>query len=651
MSQKNTIASTITVPVSMGTSNYSDNLTILNSGEIAVSTTVVGDPVRALYAPQSQAEIFLTNFGTIIASTPEIATGAIGIELIAPSIIKNYGEVFGTDFGVLMIGGGTVTNIGSISSQGTGLDAAGPAYILNVGLISGTSYGVVENDATLSNDGTINSSGWAVYVDQSSTLINTGKITGLNGVLLASGAYFLDQGAIDVPDFAVYARGELTLALLPGAKFAGDVDDATSEGHIVLGGSSAGSIDLGISFSGFNHITILPGATWQLEADFRYFNNGQTISAFTDLTSGQTISGFTTGDEILLDGFTATSKTYIPGTGAILSNGHTSITLDLVGNFTPDEIIITDALQGTEITAPCFVAGTRIATTSGLRPVEQLKIGDLVQCHDGKSKPIKWIGFRSYNGQLIINNRKVLPICIRQNALSDGVPMRDLFLSPDHSIIENGKLIPAEKLVNGISIFQLTHVETVSYFHIELEHHDIIFADDCPVETFLDADCRGRFHNAADYGKLYPKSNLENIQPCMPRLESGVELDTLQFRLIERALSLFSCCPQGALRGYIDEMSVDVVRGWAQDTEFPDFPLILYVVSNGSPVGMVFANQYREDLRRANLGLGYHGFVFNVPAAFTGMEFCVIRRLNNGVVQELARGADLSREAVCSNAR
>lgn len=648
---QSTIATTITSAVTIGTSNYSDNLTILSSGAVAVSTTVTGVPLHALYAPPSQAEISLTNFGTIVSSTPSVATGAIGIELIAPAIIQNHGEIFGTDFGVLMIGGGTITNSGSVQSQGTGLDAAGPAYLLNTGFISGTSFGVVENDTTLLNAGTIASSGWSVYVDQSSTLINTGQLIGLDAVRLTSGAYVLDKGTINAPNFAVYATGQVTLALLPGAKFSGDVTDVSAEGHIALGGTSAGSIDLGISFSGFNNITFLPDARWQLEANFRDINNGQSISGFSDLTSGQTISGFTTGDEILLDGFTATSKSYIPGTGAVLSNGQSSITLDLVGSFTSDEIIVEDTPQGTEVTAPCFLAGTRIATASGLVPVEHLKIGDLVQCQDGKLKPIKWIGIRSYDGQFIANNRKALPICIRQNALADGVPMRDLFLSPDHSLCDNGKLIFAERLINGVSVVQLDHVKTISYFHIELERHDIIFAENCPVETFLDVDCRGRFQNAPSYRELYPLAAAENILPCMPRLESDIELKILQLRLIERARLLYPYYPQGGLRGYVDEISTEVIRGWAQDTEIPDMPLILYIIANHTPIGMVFSNQYRDDLRRANLGSGYHGFTFDVPPALRSMEFSVIRRFNNGIVQELTRGIDLPRGGICSIAR
>ena len=60
-------------------------------------------------------------------------------------------------------------------------------------------------------------------------------------------------------------------------------------------------------------------------------------------------------------------------------------------------------------------------------------------------------------------------------------------------------LIEAKDLVNGVSIVQAERVESVEYFHIELDSHDVIIAEGAPSESFIDDDSRGMFHNAHEY--------------------------------------------------------------------------------------------------------------------------------------------------------
>src|SRR5271156_1251736 len=67
-------------------------------------------------------------------------------------------------------------------------------------------------------------------------------------------------------------------------------------------------------------------------------------------------------------------------------------------------------------------------------------------------------------------------------------------------------LIQAGALVNGTSIVRETSVpETFTYYHVELDDHSLIFAENTPAETFVDNVDRLAFDNWQEHEALYPE--------------------------------------------------------------------------------------------------------------------------------------------------
>ena len=131
--------------------------------------------------------------------------------------------------------------------------------------------------------------------------------------------------------------------------------------------------------------------------------------------------------------------------------------------------------------------GTNISTPSGDRPVQELKIEDEVQTLAGP-KAIKWIGYNKFTKE---EGRAwqdgVMPIRVARFAIDDHAPHSDLYLSPGHCIFFNEALIPVMYLINEASITQGTpsDMSALEYYHIELDTHEVIYAEGALVESLM----------------------------------------------------------------------------------------------------------------------------------------------------------------------
>ena len=168
---------------------------------------------------------------------------------------------------------------------------------------------------------------------------------------------------------------------------------------------------------------------------------------------------------------------------------------------------------------PCLLKGTKISTPSGDRLVQELQIGDEVQTLTGR-KTIKWIGYNKFTKE---EGRawqdSVMPIRVARFAIDDHTPQRDLYLSPLHCIFFNESLFPVMYLINEASIAQgmPSDMSAIEYYHIELDTHEVIYAEGALVESF-DGSSRENFSNFVQYERLYGGERQSKMTPFAPIL-------------------------------------------------------------------------------------------------------------------------------------
>ncbi len=198
----------------------------------------------------------------------------------------------------------------------------------------------------------------------------------------------------------------------------------------------------------------------------------------------------------------------------------------------------------------CFASGTRLTGASGPVAVEALRVGDLVLTASGRLAPVRWLGHREVAPARHPLPFDVMPVRVTAGALGDGVPMRDLVLSPDHAVFAGSRLVPIRHLINGISIVPEWR-SRVTYWHVELDRHDVILAEGTPCESYLDTGNRGAFANGGKAVALHPDfaRRIWQNQGCAPILTDPADprLRRLHTRLLARAASARGALGRGAL--------------------------------------------------------------------------------------------------------
>ncbi|WP_068111491.1 Hint domain-containing protein [Tropicimonas marinistellae] len=147
-----------------------------------------------------------------------------------------------------------------------------------------------------------------------------------------------------------------------------------------------------------------------------------------------------------------------------------------------------------ETIIPCFTPGTRIATPTGEKLVEQLTAGDKVLTRDNGVQQIRWYGQKRIDYAKLGGLPHLQPVLIQAGALGGGLPEQDMLVSPNHRMLvtndraslyfdDHEVLIAAKHLVDNRGIRSL-RTSITTYIHFMFDQHEVVLANGAWSESF-----------------------------------------------------------------------------------------------------------------------------------------------------------------------
>lgn len=163
-----------------------------------------------------------------------------------------------------------------------------------------------------------------------------------------------------------------------------------------------------------------------------------------------------------------------------------------------DSVIGTMSYSEIERIIPCFTPGTLIATPEGERRVEDLAVGDRINTRDNGIQTIRWLGSRSLATADLKAAEHLQPILISEGALGNGLPERDMMVSPNHRVLvandktalyfEDREVLVAAKHLTGLAGVDAVETSSVTYIHFMFDQHEVVLSDGAWTESFQPGD-------------------------------------------------------------------------------------------------------------------------------------------------------------------
>ncbi|MBB3710815.1 Ca2+-binding RTX toxin-like protein [Limimaricola variabilis] len=151
-----------------------------------------------------------------------------------------------------------------------------------------------------------------------------------------------------------------------------------------------------------------------------------------------------------------------------------------------------------ENVVPCFTPGTVIATPRGERLVEELREGDRIITRDNGIQEIRWVGHKQVGPAQFLTSPHLKPVMIRAGALGNGLPERDMMVSPNHRVLltgdraqlyfEDSEVLAAAKHLVGSKGIHSIDVSRTSYIHFMFDRHEVVLSNGAWTESFQPGD-------------------------------------------------------------------------------------------------------------------------------------------------------------------
>lgn len=262
-------------------------------------------------------------------------------------------------------------------------------------------------------------------------------------------------------------------------------------------------------------------------------DNGDIEPNAGDTYDGVEITSVWEGDELTIELPDGTQVTY-EGVTFYLDSGPAVFTptdgqVLQDGTFVSSDFVTTSTQTPVGDFGPtCFTPGTMIRTPIGLRAVEDLQVGDLVDTLDHGPQPVRMVLDDQFRAAA-----HLAPVRFAKGAIGNDAP---LVVSPQHRVLISGwraeffygqdeVLVAAIHLVNGDTIRQVSG-GVVRYIHLLFDDHQIVFGQGVPSESCYPAHMA---QEAADeVMTLFPQlaqemaGQLPFVRPVLGRTEAAV---------------------------------------------------------------------------------------------------------------------------------